>query len=247
MKALIFAAGLGTRLRPLTDKLPKALIPVAGKPMLQWVTEKLIASGVSEIVINVHHHPDFLIDYISNLKFPGIEFHVSDERDQLLDTGGGLKKAEVFLNGADPFIVHNADVLSNIDLNEMLAFHKRQESLATLAVSSRKTSRHFLWDGNHLAGWENNVSGEKILCQPYAKNELRPLAFSGIHILCPEIFSLISETGSFSIKDLYLRLAASHHIAAFEHDPHHWFDIGSPEKLENAERMISTDSRNDRA
>ncbi len=239
MKALIFAAGLGTRLRPLTDKLPKALIPVAGKPMLQWVIEKLIASGVTDIVINVHHHPDILIDYINNLKYLGIHFHISDERNQLLDTGGGLKKAEVFLKGPDPFIVHNADVLSNIDLKEMLAFHKQQKALATLAVASRKTSRYFLWDGNRLAGWENNISGEKILCQPDEKNRLRPLAFSGIHILCPKIFSLINEKGSFSIKDLYLRLAASHHIAAYEHDPRYWFDIGSPEKRENAETVMT--------
>jgi N-acetyl-alpha-D-muramate 1-phosphate uridylyltransferase len=239
MKALIFAAGLGTRLRPLTDKLPKALIPVAGKPMLQWVTEKLIAGGVTDIVINVHHHPDILIDYISKLKFPGIQFHISDERDQLLDTGGGLKQAEVYLNGPDPFIVHNADVLSNINLKDMFAFHKSHKPLATLAVSSRNTSRHFLWEDDRLAGWENNVSGEKILCQPDEKNRLRPLAFSGIHILCPKIFSLINEKGRFSIKDLYLRLAASHHIAAYEHDPRYWFDIGSPEKLENAETVMT--------
>ena len=247
MKALIFAAGLGTRLRPLTDKLPKALVPVAGKPMLQWVTEKFIASGVTDIVVNVHHHPDMLIDFINNFNYPGIQFHISDERDQLLDTGGGLKKAEVYLNGPDPFIVHNADVLSNIDLRVMLDYHKRKKPLVTLAVSARKTSRHFLWAGCRLAGWENKISCEKILCQPNEKIILRQLAFSGIHVLDPKIFSLINETGSFPIKDLYLRLAASHHIAAYEHDPRHWFDIGSPEKLENAERMISTNYRNDKA
>ena len=240
MKALIFAAGLGTRLRPITEKLPKALIPVAGKPMLQWVTEKLIAGGATEIVINVHHHPDILIDYINNFKYPGIQFHISDERNQLLDTGGGLKKAEVYLNGPDPFIVHNADVLSNINLKEMLAFHKSQKPLATLAVSSRNTSRHFLWADDRLAGWENNVSGEHFFCHHNTKNTLNPLAFSGIHILSSDIFSLISETGSFSIKDLYLRLAASHHIAPYEHDPRYWFDIGSSEKLAAAEMMMAT-------
>ncbi len=240
MKAMIFAAGLGTRLRPLTDKLPKALIPVAGKPMLQWVIEKLISSDVTDIVINVHHHPDILIDYINNLKYQGIHFYISDERNQLLDTGGGLKKAEVFLNGSDPFIVHNADVISNVNLKEMLAFHESQNALATLAVLARNTSRYFLWSENRLVGWENSLTSERVFCHNQTKNKFIPLAFSGIHIISPEIFSLISETGCFSIKDLYLRLATTHRIVPYAHDHRNWFDIGSPEKLASAEKMMKT-------
>lgn len=238
MKAMIFAAGLGTRLGYLTKNIPKALIPVSGKPLLQWVVEKLINSGVTRIIINVHHHPTTIRNYVARFNYPGVDFLISDETHELLDTGGGLKLAHNLLYGSEPIILHNVDILSNVNIDEIVLKHKQEQALATLAVSKRTSSRQFLWDDNRLAGWQNLDTGEKIISEGFENKPLKALAFSGIHIIDPIIFRLLNETGPFSITNAYLRLASKHKIVPFEHEPENWIDVGTPGKLKKAEQMV---------
>ena len=236
---MIFAAGLGTRLDPVTRNTPKALMEVGGKPLLLWVAEKLMAAGVKDIVVNIHHHAEKIRQYVNKLDFKGVRFHLSDETDLLLDTGGGLKKAMPVLDGDEAFFLYNADVLSNIDLDDMWDYHHRQNAVATLAVSKRKSSRYFLFEDDRLAGWQNERNNKQVLVKNIDANKTSKLAFSGIHLVSPEIFGLIEETGSFSIKDLYLRIAAHHKITGYDHDPEGWMDIGTPEKLRKARFLAS--------
>ncbi len=234
MNAMIFAAGLGERLKPLTGKIPKALVPLHGKPMLQWIVEKLIAAGAKNIVINIHHLAPVMKSFLSGLNYPGVAFHISDETEELLDTGGGLKKAEKLLNNGRISILHNVDVVSDISLHDMVDAHIRSGALATLAVTERHSDRKFLWHKDQLAGWENRKTGSRVICAGNNPDGLTPMAFSGIHVVDPMIFSLISEKAPFSIKDLYLRLAEDHPIKAYIHDAERWVDIGTPEKLSKA-------------
>jgi N-acetyl-alpha-D-muramate 1-phosphate uridylyltransferase len=250
MKAMILAAGLGTRLRPVTDTTPKALVRVGGKPMLQIVAERLIAAGVTEIIVNVHHHAGQMYSYIDSLTYPGITFHISDERDRLLDTGGGLLHARSWLDGSQDFFLYNIDILSAINLSRLYQAHADHLPLATLAVSDRPTSRYLLWDGDELAGWENTETGAQIFCRPgpdlptkrnahasiSKTHPFRRKAFTGIAVISPAIFDLMEERGAFSIKDVYLRLAKEWPIRCFEHECQSWFDIGTPEKLAHARR-----------
>ena len=237
IKAMIFAAGIGSRLRPLTNHLPKALVLLGGKSLLQHTIEKLIKASVSEIVINIHHFPDIMRQAIEKLDYPEVKFHISDETTELLDTGGGLLKAADLLRGDAPFIAHNVDVISDIDLRQMYNYHLQSKALATLATSNRKTARYFLWDDRQLCGWQNLETGQKISCfNPQATPT--PLAFSGIHIVSPEIFDLIEENGKFSINQVYLRLASTQKIIAYNHNPNYWMDVGTIEKLERANTIL---------
>lgn len=238
MKAMIFAAGVGTRLQPISLHTPKALVSPGNKPMLQLVAEKLIRAGVNRLVINIHHHPELMRNFISRMHYPGVEIIISDETDQLLDTGGGLLKAAHLLMGNEPVILHNVDVLSDVDLKAMMNFHLQHNPLATLAVSERPAQRTFLWESDQLAGWENRATGEKILCTSKPPSQPASLAFSGIHIVQPDIFSLITETGVFSITPVYLRLAGNNKIIPFRHNHELWADIGSAEKLQLAAAML---------
>ncbi len=232
---MIFAAGLGTRLGPVTRNTPKALVEVGGKPLLLWVAEKLMAAGVKDIVVNIHHHAEKVRQYINKIDSKGVRFHISDETDLLLDTGGGLKKAMPVLDGDQAFFLYNVDVLCNIDLGDMWTHHHRQNAIATLAVSKRKSSRYFLFEDGRLAGWQNEKDNKQILVNNIDADKTSKLAFSGIHLVSPEIFQLIEEAGSFSIKDLYLRIAAHHRITGYVHDSAGWMDVGTPEKLRQAE------------
>jgi len=235
---MIFAAGIGKRLQPISQRTPKALVEVGGKPMLQRLIEKLILAGVTRIVVNIHHHPEKMQEFIEKLRYPGTEILISDETDILLDTGGGLLKAAEMLQGAEPILLHNVDVLSDIDLGALAAFHNETAALATLAVSHRKTSRYFLWDVGRLAGWENTTTGQMILCEPENGHHLTRRAFSGVHIIGSKLLRLITESGIFSINEVYLRLAKTHNIASFEHSAQNWADIGTPEKLEHARAVF---------
>ncbi len=237
MKAMIFAAGYGKRLKPLTDKKPKALIEVAGKPMLHWVVEKLVNNGFKQIIINVHHHSAMMKDAIKSLPFVA-EFIISDEQDCLLDTGGGLLKARQFLEGSEPFLLHNVDVISNVNLKELFSLHKQQGGIATLATSKRKSSRYFLWHKNKLAGWINTNSKKKILVQK-TDVPLEKKAFSGIQVVSPKIFDHIKDKGKFSINKVYLDIAKEKNIFSFDHDPKYWFDLGNVEKIKDAENLIT--------
>lgn len=233
MKAMIFAAGLGTRLRPITDHTPKALVKVAGKPLLQRTLEHVKKHNFNEVIVNVHHHAEQVTHFLENYHDPELKISISDERTELLDTGGGLKKAEWFFRDSRPFLVINADVVSNLDLSLLVQYHERQKALATLVVRERNSSRCFLFDNNRqLCGWENKKTGRKILMRP--DTGLRGLPFSGIHIIDPLIFELMEEKGKFSIVDVYMRLSAQHKIVAFQDNDSFWFDVGDAEKLKKA-------------
>jgi N-acetyl-alpha-D-muramate 1-phosphate uridylyltransferase len=238
MKAMIFAAGLGTRLKPHTDHLPKALVPVAGKPMIEHVILRLKTFGINDIIVNVHHFAEQVIDFIQSKNDFGIHVEISDETGLLLDTGGGLKKADWFFDDGVPFILHNVDVLSNINLDAMMAFHNAHQSIATLAVSERESSRYFLFDREmRLCGWENILKNERIV-NIIPGYELARMAFSGIHIIDPLIFNYMIEEGRFSLVNMYLRLLKEHPVYGFTHNANQWIDMGRPSDVERAETLI---------
>lgn len=241
MKALIFAAGLGNRLKPLTDTTPKALLPVNGKPMLEHVITNLIAAGFDQITINIHHLGQQIVDFLKENNNFGIEIHISDEREYLLDTGGGIKHAAKFLEGKEPFLVHNVDIFSNVDLKGLYEKHLDNGSLATLLVSKRKTSRYLLFDkDDKLCGWRNKETGEVKSYYPYFDpGQYDEYAFGGIHVISPEIFKYMEEwTGKFQIIQFYLSICAKTTISAYKAPNLRLLDIGKPETLTNAETWI---------
>jgi mannose-1-phosphate guanylyltransferase len=238
MKAMVLAAGLGTRLRPLTDDRPKALVEIAGRTMLEITLERLRALGIRDVIINAHHFADQILDYLKANKYFGMRIEVSRE-DVLLDTGGGLKKAAPFFlrdsgSAEEPFVLHNVDVISTIDINRMLQAHRTNAALATLAVQDRKSSRFLLFDDRlQLCGRRSGRGrNDELIGTP---RRAEALAFCGIHVISPRIFSLMTEEGIFSIIDVYLRLAAAgENIVAFRADEYYWRDLGTPENLQQA-------------
>ena len=237
MKAMILAAGLGTRLQPLTDTRPKALVEVAGRTLLEITLARLRAFGITEVIINAHHFADMIAEYLQTNRNFGMAIEISRE-DVLLDTGGGLKKAAHFFSqhsGSDePFILHNVDVISSIDLTRMVQLHTENRALATLAVQDRKTSRYLLFDDAlQLCGHRSERDQKTEIARPSA--QVQALAFTGIHIISPRLFSLMSEEGVFSILVPYLRLAAQgEKILAFRADEYYWRDLGKPENIVQA-------------
>lgn len=234
MKAMIFAAGIGTRLRPLTDSIPKALVPVGGTPLLEILVRKLAKAGFSELVINVHHHARQVVRFLEEHQNFGLSIRISDESDLLLDTGGGLKKAAPLLMGQGPFLLHNVDILSAIRPERLMDAHLRTPSaLATLAVNMRPTTRQLLVNGdNRLCGWQNTATGEKIISRD--EKNLKPVSFCGIHVVNPEMTTMISEEGVFSIIEVYLRLARTEPIYVWPCLEEPWIDVGTPENLRKA-------------
>ena len=268
MKAMILAAGLGTRLRPLTNDRPKALVEINGRTLLEITISRLRTFGVTEIIVNVHHHAEMILDYVKSKKNFGLRIEISHE-EVLLDTGGGLKKAAWFFqeNSAhpdsmqrdEPFLLHNVDVVSSIDVAAMLEFHKAHSALATLAVQHRETSRYLLFNNQlQLAGRRSDGKDDVIpglpghagearnLCfaappesaqaaKPQPPPDLQPLAFSGIHVISPRLLAMLTEEGIFSIIPAYLRLSAkSQDILAFRADQYYWRDLGRPADLAQA-------------
>ncbi|MBI3552553.1 MAG: NTP transferase domain-containing protein [Elusimicrobia bacterium] len=236
MKAMVLAAGVGSRLKPLTDAKPKALIEIGGKTMLEIVIRRLIAAGVDEAIVNVFHFPDQIADFLNGRKNFGIRIELSRETE-LLDTGGGLKNAAAFFADGKPFLLHNVDVFSEVDLTKLYKRHLENKALATLSVRSRKSSRMFLFDKTGtLCGWESKNEGKLEWAKgPVAGAER--LAFDGIHVVSPAIFTKMTETGVFSITKAYLRLAsAGETIRAFRADDYFWQDAGGLGKLEEIRR-----------
>ncbi len=238
---MIFAAGLGTRLKPLTDHMPKALVPVSGKPMLEHVIEKLKAAGFDEIVINVHHFANQIIDFLKEKNNFGITIHISDETDFLLDTGGGIKKAAPYFD--EPFLIHNVDILSNTDLKALYNYHLQSGNDATLLVSPRQTTRYLLFNSDRrLCGWINKdtlqTKPEGFIYQPNVQKEY---AFSGIHIISPGLFKYMDKkwNGKFSIMDFYLQLCQEAMIGGYIKEDLQLIDIGKPETLAKAEEYIN--------
>ena len=241
MKAMILAAGLGTRLRPLTDSCPKALVELSGRTLLEITVTRLRSQGVTELMVNIHHFADPILDFLKSKNNFGMRIEISRE-DLLLDTGGGLRKASWFFledpNRLDePFLLHNVDVVSTIDLLRMIESHKKSQALATLAVQHRDSSRHLLFDQHlQLSGRRIRKRGEDESLEIVRNIEpLEPLAFSGIHVLSPRLLPLIGQTGVFSIIDTYLQLAAQNQkIFAFRADQYYWRDLGRPSDLAQA-------------
>lgn len=239
MKAMLFAAGLGTRLKPLTDNKPKALVEIGGITLLERCIRQLDRSGISDIVINVHHFADQICAFLDDKENFGLNIRVSDEREQLLDTGGGLLNAKALLAGNEPILLVNVDILTNLDFRKVLeAHHQQQPALATLVVRRRQTSRYLLFNEGVLSGWKNEKSGELKVSRPELIDEAEAFAFSGIHIIEPKLIDLITETGKFPIVDLYLRLAKNETIRAFVDSKSVWMDLGKVDELTQAEELI---------
>ena len=224
ISAMIFAAGLGTRLYPLTADKPKALVEYQGMPLLEHVLRKIIAAGIQHIVVNVHHFPDLIIQYLIDHPHDA-EIQISDERDYLRDTGGGLKFAAPLLADSENILLHNVDILSDIDLGQLMAYHESNEVLATLAVRQRKTSRYFLFDEEmRLCGWRNSKTGEEIISQQSAVYQ--ELAFSGIHVVRRELLDLIPSAEKQSITPIYVELSKTQRLKGFLHNEGSWKDMG---------------------
>lgn len=224
---MILAAGIGSRLQSLTKDKPKALVELSGKTLLEIQIEKLIKSGIREIIINVHHFPEQIISYLKTKNYFGIRIEISDESGALLETGGGIKKASWFFDDDKPFLVINVDVITDMSVTDMLDFHIGQNAMASLAVRKRSTSRYLLFDKEmQLSGWTNKKTGQKIMVEGKENLITNEMAFSGIHIISPEIFKYLIEEGRFSIIESYLRLASNHRIMAYDHSQTNWWDIG---------------------
>ncbi len=239
MKAMILAAGLGTRLKPLTETKPKALAEVNGIPIIEFTIKKLIKCGFEKIIINVHHFPDQIINFLQERNYFGIEIKISDERDLLLDTGGGLKKASAYFDDGRPFLIHNADIFSEIDLKKFYEFHLKSDSEATLAVQKRESSRYFLFDEqNILCGWKNVKTGEEKITRPPEGN-LSALAFSGVQILNPSVLNFMPDKQVFSLVDFYLSIASKKRISYFDHSDSVFIDLGKKENLDKAAAFLN--------
>jgi NDP-sugar pyrophosphorylase family protein len=237
MRAMILAAGLGTRLRPLTDDRPKALVEVAGRTLLEITLCRLREFGIREVIVNVHHFAEMVTDYLSKNDNFGMRIEISHE-DVLLDTGGGLKKAAWFFleegRSEEPFLLHNVDVLSTIDFRRMAEVHQQNHALATLAVQERETSRYLLFDEQRqLCGRRAGRDREPEIVRP--SKEMQALAFSGVHVISPRLLTMMDEEGAFSIINSYLRLAGGgEKILAYRADEFYWRDLGKPENVAQA-------------
>jgi len=246
---MIFAAGLGTRLYPITKDRPKAMAEVNGITLLEHNIRFIAAQGFDEIIVNVHHFADKVIDFLKEKNNFGLNIQISYEKE-LLDTAGGLTKAADFFDKED-FLLFNVDVVSNIDLQKMLAHHQQNNAIATLAIRDRKTSRYLLFDENqHLTGWRNKSTGEELLVRTQGRapqreavtdsTSLREFAFSGIHIISHQMLPLLGEVRKHSLTPFYLETAIEHTIAGYEHNDDAWFDCGKPETLEQASNYLKS-------
>lgn len=238
MKAMIFAAGLGTRLKPFTDQHPKALAEVNGKTILEHSIKYLQQYGIKDVIVNVHHFADQITDKINANDGFGSNITISDETDQVLETGGGLKKAAWYFKGNEPFVVMNVDVLTNLNLHKMMEAHTQSDALATLAVMKRNSSRHLLFDSHMiLCGWTNTKSGEQRISREVIW--MQGFAFSGIQVLSPEILNMPFH-GKFSMIDVYLHFAKTQVIKGYDHTGDLFIDVGKPESLEQAASLFNS-------
>ncbi|MEX0982316.1 MAG: nucleotidyltransferase family protein [Bacteroidales bacterium] len=256
--AMILAAGVGSRLQPLTDKTPKALLHFRTKTMLEHVIEKLKLHGITEVVINIHHHAEQIVEFVRKHDDFGINISFSDEQEQLMDTGGAIVKARELLEGRGPFLVHNVDIFTDLDLNALYHSHMEGRALATLAVRERETSRNLLVDrSGRLCGWRDNKSGKTVMVEGWknrfgfmdghpesgmlddalTETDPKPVAFSGIHVIAPEIFEMLDSKEPFSIIEAYLDMAGGHKIVTYDHSSGHWFDMA---RKENFPGLIGT-------
>lgn len=238
-KAMILAAGVGSRLKPWTDNHPKALAVVHGKSLLERNIKYLQQFNIYDVVVNVHHFADQIVDAVNTNEGWGSRITISNESEEVLETGGGLLKAAPLLEDENPIVIMNVDILTDLNLYAMINYHEEKKPLATLATSDRATSRYFLFDeGNNLCGWKNTTTGEVRSIKPLTGTET-PKAFSGIHVVECRLFPLIKQTGKFSIVDTYLDLMDEQTIKSFDHSENRFIDVGKPESLDKAEVMFS--------
>ncbi len=236
---MILAAGMGTRLRPLTDKIPKALVKAGGVPLLEIAIKTLRTHGFYDVIINVHHHAEKIMKFVRKKNFSNVNITISDERQQLMDTGGGIKKAAWFFDDKTPFVVYNVDIISDLNIKELFIYHQQKGGLATLAVQDRDSSRYLVFDKeDRLCGWGNKQANKEVLLK---KNDdgIYRTGFSGIHVISPAIFEMMEDDKPFSIVDLYLRMAEKHNIYAYAHDGY-WKDTGRKEKLDEAAEFVKS-------
>lgn len=237
MKAMIFSAGLGTRFKPWTDQHPKALAPINGKPLLQHNVEYLAKYGITEVIVNVHHFAGQIIDAVNKNNGWGSKVMISDETAEVLETGGGLLKAKDLFTPGEKFITCNADILTDLNLDELLAFHQKQKPLISFGVTNRKTSRNFLFDeAGRLCGWINNNTGEERISN--AKPNLVQKAYSCVVVFEYDIFNLMPFTGKFSLTDVYLELAKEHLILGYDHTGDKFVDVGKTDSIAKAESLF---------
>lgn len=237
MKAMIFAAGLGTRFKPWTDSHPKALAMVNGKSLLQRNIEYLQQYGINDVVVNVHHFADQIIEAVNKNNGWGSNIIISDETDEVLETGGGLLKANALLQGDEPFFTLNADFLTDLNLTALLNYHRQKKGLISFGITARKSSRNFLFDeDNRLCGWMNTATGEKRIA--IDKTGLKPMAYSCVVVFEPTVFEWIPQRGKFSLVDTYLSLAAAHPIYGYDHTGDRLVDVGKPESVAVAANMF---------
>lgn len=235
MKAIILAAGLGSRLKSMTKNKPKALVEIAGVTMLEMVIQKLKSNGISEILINIHHKGQSIIDFLKSHNNFDINITISDERDELLNTGGAILKAKDFIAGNEPVLVHNVDIISDVNIQDLLIFHLHNKCLVSLCVRKRDTNRMLLFDSEkNLVGWLNNSTGEQkwVTKKP---NDYQQLAYSGIYMISPDFPNKITQKGSFSIIDSWLEIAKTNTIKANIDYSDTWHDLGTMERIKNAE------------
>ena len=238
MKAMILAAGLGTRLKPWTDHHPKALAVVNDKSLLQRNIEYLQQFGIKDVIVNVHHFADQIIKTINVNNGWGSTVTISDETNEVLETGGGLKKAAWYFKEEKDFVLMNVDILTDLNLSAIIQQHQNSAAIATLAVSERTTSRYFLFNNsNELCGWKNVTTGEEKIVKESL--ELQQKAFSGLHIISTSLFDHLAQTGKFSMVDVYLDVAKDHFVQCFDHSESQFIDVGKPESIEKAERMFN--------
>jgi len=246
VKAMILAAGLGTRLRPLTDARPKALVTVAGRPMLYWVIRRLARHGFTDIIINAHHFAEQIVAFAATYDGAGVSLTVSVE-EEILDTGGGVRKAAWFFDRDEPFLVHNVDVLTDLDLSGLMKAHRASEAgsasgvLVTVAVKGRKSSRHLLFDeAGRLGGWRSDITGETRMVRPM-EGPVTSLPFMGVYVMSPTALCKMTGTGSFSIIDFFLDLARTGEtVQAYRAEEARWADLGSVDRIAAAEQLFGT-------
>lgn len=246
MKAMIFAAGLGTRLKPITDSMPKALVPVNGTPLLQHTICKLKSEGFDNIIVNVHHFACQIIDFLKANNNFGINIAISDETEMLLDTGGGIKKAAPFFDNGEPFLVHNVDILSDVNLGDLYQKHVKGKNDATLLTSDRSTSRYLLFNSNErLCGWINtNTNETKSPLHNFNAAEYVPHAFAGVHVISPDMLAeMASFPDKFSIVDFYLSVSDKRQIKAYNKPDLKLIDVGKLDALSKAEEFIASLSK----
>ena len=237
MKAMIFSAGLGTRFKPWTDSHPKALAPINGKPLLQHNIEYLSKYGIHDVIVNVHHFADQVIDSVKKNNGWGSNIIISNETTELLETGGGLLKAKDLFTPGERFITCNADILTDLNIDDLLAFHEKQSPLVSFGVTNRRTSRNFLFDETgRLCGWINNNTGEERIA--IAKSNLIQKAYSCVVVFEYDIFKLMPFTGKFSLTDVYLQLAKEHRIVGYDHTGDRFVDVGKTDSVAKAESLF---------